>query len=368
MTMAQQQLDAALDRLHTVQVQVSQDGPLPQSNQAYDSLSNLPKNGFSFTPREFIHAIGCKTAALPKSPQDECIKAAWLYTNILDLQGTYLSFRGEYGSDLQISRSQEIGIGMLCLIAERHFGIPWDQLGPLPGQSKRFDYRGETPQLKCIFESKGTSHRDNQTTQIRNGLAKKEAHHARSDHFNVELIISFCIEHGGAPPRILLADPDKSSFKELYDRGDERYFRLKHYCRVLQYVGLSRSSYYLNRYAQEYLDDRRSVYRTIINEKESRGYLESVTINGDEFLGRWFDNWLPRRSARYSRLDNKFFESNERLSVFQGMRRDVYDAGLAAKPFSQPLLDKSMMEKYRFLDQSGVSVFPDGTVMAFRQI
>jgi hypothetical protein len=372
MITTQQQLDVALDRPHLVQVHISPDGPLPQNKQVYNSLTTLPQQGFSFTPRELLHAIGCKTAALPTSDQDECLKSAWLYTNILDLEGPYLLFRGAYGSDLQISRSQEIGIGMLCLIAERHSGIPWDQLGPLPGQGKRFDYRGSTPRLRCIFESKGTSHRSNQRTQILSGLDKKTAHHARGEHFDVELIISFCIEHNDGPPRIVLADPDKSSFEELYARGDDRYFRLKHYCRVLQYVGLPRSSYYLNRYAREYLHTRRSVYRTILDEKADRGHLESVTIDGDEFLGRWYDNWLPDRSKRYQRLYNmalklEFADTSKRRSVFQGIRRDVYEAGLTSEPFSQPLLDEKAKRKYRRLDQSGVSVFPDGTVMAFRQ-
>lgn len=368
----QRQLDAALDRIHTVQVQISPDGPLPRTNQAYKSLITLPQRNFSFTPRELLHAIGCKTAALPTSAKDECLKSAWLYTNILDLEGPYLSFHGEYGSDLQASRSQEIGIGMLCLIAERHFDIPWDQLSSLPGSGKRFDYRGATTHLRCIFEAKGTSRRSYQTTQIQSGLDKKEAHHAGNEHFDVELIISSFIGHGGEPPRIVMADPDKSSFKELYARGNNRYFRLKHYCRVLQYVGLPRSSYYLNHYAQEYLDNRRSVYRTIINEKEERGYLESVSVDGDEFFGRWYDNWIPKESKRYQHLYERtsvlqIADESERRSVFQGMRRDVYEAGLTPKPFSQPLLTRETVGRYHSLGESGVSVFPDGTVMAFRQ-
>lgn len=372
MIRTQQQLDAGLDRLHTAQVVISADGRLPQDNEAYDSLATLPQRGFSFTPRELIHAIGCKTAALPTSAKDECIKSAWLYSHILDLESPHLSFRGAYGSDLQTPRSQEVGIGMLCLIAERHFGIPWDQLGPLPGQGKRFDYRGTTPQLQCIFESKGTSHIRNQTSQIRSGLDKKAAHHTRGENFDVELIISSFIGHNNDPPCIVLADPDKSSFKDLYARGDNRYYRLKHYCRVLQYIGLPRSSYFLNLYAREYLDQRRSVNRTIFDEKAERGYLESITIKGDEFLGRWFHSWLPTQSKRHQRLYEKasklqLDETSKSRSVFQGIRRDVYEAGLTSEPFSQPLLNRETTKKYRRLDHSGVSVFPDGTVMAFRQ-
>lgn len=370
MIRTQHQLDTILDRLHTVRVDVSPQGPLPQGNNNYAVIRALSQTGFSFTARQLLHAIGCKTAALPVSASDECLKSAWLYTNILDLEGPYLAFQGAYGGDLQTPRSQEIGIGMMCLIAERCFGIPWDQLGPLPGQGKRFDYRGVSGVLQCIFESKGTSYRSNQSGQIENGLDKKSAHHARGEHFDVELIISFYVGHNGDEPRILLADPDKSSFKELFSRSDDRYFRLKHYCRVLQYVGLPKSAYYLNRYAMDYLYGRRSIYKTLINEKEDRGYLQSINIDGDEFLGRWFNSWLPKESVRYKRLYKKetfFNEGGEHRSVFQGIRRDVYEAGLQPEPFSHPLLRMNEMEKYSLFQQMRVSVFADGTVMIFRQ-
>lgn len=77
MITTQQQLDACLDRQHTIPVVISPDGPLPAENHAYDSIRNLPQTGFTFTPRELLHAIGCKTAALPSSATDECIREDW---------------------------------------------------------------------------------------------------------------------------------------------------------------------------------------------------------------------------------------------------------------------------------------------------
>lgn len=372
MIRTQQQLDLALDRTHTINVSVDPRGPLPNGNPSYNALRPLAQTGFSLTARELLHAIGCKTAALPVGNNDECLKAAWLYTQVLDLDGPHLSFRGNYGSDLQIPRSMEIGIGMMCLIAERYLGIPWDQLGPLPGRGKRFDYRGTAGTLDCIFESKGTSNQASQTTQIKSGLGKKIAHHQRGEHFDVELVVSTFIGRDGSPPAILLADPDKSSFRELFERGDYRYFRLKHYCRVLQFIGLPRSALHLNRYAQEYLENRRSVYQTIFDEKQERGYLESVMVQGDEFLGRWFDSWLPLHSKRYENLISK---ESTRLyrrirpcrKIFQGVRRDFYESGLGPEPFSQPLLERQEAGNYREAQHSRVSVMPDGTIMIFQQ-
>lgn len=368
--MTQAELDNALDRIHVIPVRISREGPLPKGNQAYDSIRQLPKTGFRVSPRELLHAIGCKTAALPMSERDECLKVAWLYARVLDLQAPNLAFQGNFGSDLQTARSQELGIGMMCLIAERHFGIPWDQLGSLPGQGKRFDYRGAAGGLDCIFESKGTSHRGTQSGQITDGLMKKAAHHRRGERFDVELIVSTHVGRENSTPQILIADPDKSSYRRLFERGDSRYFRLKHYCRALQFVGLPRSAFHLNLFARDYLAGNRSLYRTIIDEKMERGFLEPIHIGNDEFLGRWFYSWLPMESRRYGRLIKDFGTRNlegARLSVFQGMRRDVYEAGLTEDPFSQPLIANDARKKYRHFLDSGVSVFPDGTVMIFRQ-
>lgn len=370
--MTQAELDNSLDCVHNVSVVVSPAGQLPAANHAYDTIRQLEQTGFLFTPRELLHAIGCKTASLPVSEQDECLKSAWLYTHILDLQGPYLSFQGLYGSDLQTARSQEIGIGFMCLIAEKYFGIPWDQLGPLPGRGKRFDYHGTNGTLNCIFESKGTSHSTNQSVQIDSGLEKKEAHHQRGEHFDVELIVSSFIGHGLTPPNILLADPDKGSLAELFERGDERYYRLKHYCRVLQFIGLPRSAYHLNRYALEYLAGRRWLYPTIMDEKHDEGFLEKVVIEGDVFLGRWFDTWLPKESKRYKRLYDKEKQIQSPVSVgkryvFQGLRQDIYRAGLSHEPFLHDLLVKQDTAKYKYAGNARVSVLADGTIMIFRE-
>ena len=372
MLQAQQALDAALDRVHTLRVVISRAGPLPATNPAYDAARALTGTGFSLTPRDLLHAIGCKTAALPMSARDECVKAAWLYTAVLDLQGPHLRFRGDYGADLQTTRSHEIGIGLMCLIAQRCFGIDWDQLEALPGQGRRFDYRGRTEHLRCIFEAKGTSSRAYQTSQIESGLDKKAEYHRLGEYFDVELIVSSCIEHNGGPPRIILADPDKSSFKKLYEKGDARYYRLKHYCRVLQYIGLPRSAYYLNRYAREYLHDRMSVYRPMFSQEQEEARLTSLMIDGDAFVGQWFESWLPRDSRRYKRLYGRIAESElsaalRSRSVFQGVRSDIYKTGLPPSPFKGPLLEEKDLLRYQEFDQKRVSVFPDGTVMIFRQ-
>jgi hypothetical protein len=156
--MTPNELEAALDRKHSISVEISEEAPLPPRREAYRPIKDLAKTGLQVTARELLHAIGSKTAALPSSAQDQCLRASLLYTYILDLSGPNLCFKGGVDSDLQTPRSQEVGIGMMCLLASKCFNVPWDQLGALPGRGLRFDYRGRVNHFDGIFESKGTSH------------------------------------------------------------------------------------------------------------------------------------------------------------------------------------------------------------------
>jgi hypothetical protein len=300
--MTQSTLDQNLDRLHTISVEISSESPLNPDNHAYDTIRSLPTTGFQISPRDLIHAIGCKTCAIPSSQKDECVKSAWAMAHILNVDTPHLSINNEkaiaIGSDELASRSRWIGIGFLCLIAEKYFNIPWDLLEPIGGNEGRFDYRGRGEPYNCMFEAKGTSNRYTQPGQIRDGCRKKSDHHERNEFFNVELIVSTAIERNGIPPRIIIADPDFSSWKDRFLSKDDRYYRLRHYCRILQYIGLPETAYQLNRYAQSYLKNKRSLSKAILDEKQEIGILEKIEISGDVFLGRWFDFWLPASSKK----------------------------------------------------------------------
>lgn len=372
MPVTQQELDTALDRQHTFAVAISPDAPLPQNQPVYDPIRQLPQTGFRFTLRELLHAIGSKTAALPINQQDDCIRASLLYTYILDLNADNLCFLPYPDSDLATPRSQEIGIGMVCLLANQMFNVPWDQLGSLPGQGLRFDYRGRRNGFDGIFESKGTRHRGNQNGQIDHGIQKKAAHHDRGDRFDVELIVSTFIGTAGTTPRILIGDPNFDEFANIYEEADDRFFRLRHYARILQFVGLPRSAFLLNTYARRYLRGEKTISATIIEEKEQIGYLESLHIGGQRYFGRWFDTVVPENSLRYSadRYSKWLGETNERRRrrrVFQGMRDDVYFAGSGGEPFSHNLLTKAEIERSMHDAGQRISIFPDGTIQIFIQ-
>lgn len=361
-------LDPLLDRQHTIAVEIDERGSLPDDNQNYNPIRNLANNGITFTPRRLLHAIGSKTAALPMNEEDECLKSAHLYTHILDFNSPNIRFNPAFDSDLQAPRSQEIGIAMMCLLAYQCFGIPWDQLGPIPGRGKRFDYRGIINGINCIFESKGTKYRGNQNGQIGHGLEKKEAHHQRGEFFDIELIISTYIGQGDETPRILLADPDEDSLKELFGKGDNIFYRLRHYTRVMQFAGLTPQAYQLNKYAYSHLKSKEPHRQWKEKWRFEDFPSKQIICNNELFIGNWYRDWIPEKSKRYERLYKRTETSrkiHKKWKVFQGIKKNVYD-----NIFFGDLTSIKQMsdEECKIFTKSehdiAVSVFPDGSILA----
>ena len=129
----------------------------------------------------------------------------------------------------------------------------------------------------------------------------------------------------------------------------------------------------MNKYAQAYLKNKRSLSQAILDEKEEIGVLEKLEIGGDEFLGRWFNFWLPESSKKY-----KIFSTNEykakiesitpKIKIFQGLRRDIFRTLNQTDPFSQQLIDKGKLATYSKYQNVGASVFSDGTIMIIEEV
>lgn len=360
------ELSRLLDVTHTLPVVIDPQGPIPSNSQNYLPVLNVVNHGFEFTVRELLHAIGCKTAALPMSEADECLKSAYIYIHLLDLHSNPLSFKDGIDQDLKSMRSQQIGIGMTCLFASRHYSIPWDQLESIPGRELRFDYRGRSNGLQCIFESKGTVNQRSQSAQITHGIDKKNAHHNRGEHFDVELIISTHIGERGEQPRILLADPDFSNFSHAFDDALDDVYSLRHYARVFQFIGMP---WIARRF---YMSAKRLLQGKTIGEAKSelvgQDYqADKVIVGNDTFIGNWYSSWIPEDSKRYdhfSKYKLPELRTVEKIRIFQGLRVDIYETLLSEDFSSIVLLSDDMRKSYQLTDDGMlVSVFPDATIL-----
>jgi hypothetical protein len=382
---ARQSSDPAIPLAHTIKLPVSTDdrGPIPQT-PPYLPIHQIGRTGFSFKFIQLLHAIGCKTASLPSREKAECVSSAYLFTKLLRLTPAGDIYSKElYDSDLQTPRSQELGIGMLCLFARHFWKIPWDALEPIPGKGKRFDYRGQTKNLKAIFEAKGTRYRKSQPKQISDGLAKKKAHHKRGEHHDVELVIS---THIGGPldrSRILLADPEFPDDEFSFGPEANDFFRLRHYARVLHFVGAPSLGYQLRQEADLIYKsarglsfpqpDFRQALPLSIRRLEEPLNLSEHTVGESSFLGTWYESWLPPEEEGSHRnadaINLKLQRLMPSLKVFQGIRSEIIQDINNKGPLS--ILNTATTEEFDIIHKDDAfvsSIFTDGSVLSLQYL
>ena len=291
----QEQLDEALVREHTFQVVESDVYPLPNT-PVYGGVRTAIQGGFTFTTYDLLHAVGCKYCNLPMNYGDRAVSRSMEILENLDLDSEVLRFGGGIAPDIQTPLSQKIGVGMTALFAHRTMGFSWDELEAIPGQGRRFDYRGVVGTTEGIFEAKGTTDRSRQTTQVEDGRQKKDAHHDAGGTFDVEIIISTYVPNDGhGTPRILVADPPLENDRALFGDDASEGFRARHYARVFQYIGLPSTGrdFYLD--SQSLLARRKRRRRT--PKLAPVHELLTLLVDGERFQGQRVRQ-DPRRKRR----------------------------------------------------------------------
>src|SRR2546426_2841922 len=118
----QSALDDLLGRRITIPVMQDDRSPIPPT-PAYAPLTELVRTGFAFSMRELLHSLGFTICPLPMN-EEEAIRCAYAFTKLLYIEEGVLHMRN-IPSDLQTPRSQELGIGVMCLLVHQTWGIPW---------------------------------------------------------------------------------------------------------------------------------------------------------------------------------------------------------------------------------------------------
>lgn len=377
--MTQQELQTLLDKSFTIPVDI--DNATFPNNTPYQQINALNQTGFTFTARELLHAIGSKTAALPANNQDECVNAAYLYSHILDFSGQNLGYKTDLvmDSDLQTNRSNEIGIGIGCLLANKQFNVNWDTLESIKGQGKRFDYRATNVGQNYAYEFKGTKHRGKQNEQIQNGLEKKTEMHNRNENYDVELIISTFLGPANQQPRIILADPPFQGFEDEFTEDAETIYSLRHLSRLAQFIGNPPLGRILYMQSRE-LIEKKSIDQ--IQEFGERLYLKEIRVienlfetkkliplnfENTNYVGRWISYWQPQRKiTRKQVFEMPEIAANKRLEVFQGVRRDLYE--LMTNNEITDLKSKLRYERTKIQTPENIEfvTFTDGSIMGYR--
>jgi hypothetical protein len=380
------QINQLLNKTFNIPVEIRHNS-FPNNNP-YAAIANLENTGFSFTGKELLHAIGSKIASLPSSNRDESIRSAYLYINLLDFNGPYLGYNQNVSidTDLQTNRSNEIGIGIGCLIANKIFNVNWDTLEPIKGNGKRFDYRATNPGQNYVYEFKGTKHRSKQNEQITNGISKKVDMHNRNENYDVELIISAHLNYSNFEPRIVLADPPFDGFENAFSERSELLYQLRHYSRIAQFIGniaLSRALYQQSQLLLRDNNENINIdqldelgYRiydrelTLLKDKKLLEEMTTVNINNNDFIGRWITDWIPSKDFKKRKIYEipKIYEQGERLEIFQGITDDHYKVLSSTETNRIRTLKEISRSSVNLENHSEFDIFGDGTVMSYRII
>lgn len=370
--MTQNELNFLLDKSFTIPVEIKLDS-FP-NNSPYQQIANIEH--INITPRELLHAIGSKTAALPANNRDECVNSAYLYTHILDFEGEHLGYKPNLNmdSDLQTNRSNEIGIGIGCLVANKLFDVNWDTLESVKGQGKRFDYRATTPGQNYVYEFKGTKYLSKQKEQIENGIIKKDAMHNRNESYDVELIVSTCFDSSNKSPKIIFADPPFEGYENEFSPEAEIIYHLRHLARISQFIGNPRLSRVYYNESKKYSTSKKidqlqqNQYQTILPIETPLYLGDVVTINIENrnFIGRWVDYWQPKNKATRKAFELPDISEENKLEIFQGVTKELYQ--LMVSNDILKIKDIKRFQKARIMTENNIefSVFSDGTVMAYR--
>jgi hypothetical protein len=366
---SQDGIDAFLDRNFTITVETTNVAPLP-SNQAYAPLAALTGTGFSFQLRDLLHSAGTRFVRFPLSSADAPLQAAGFLLYTLDPAAAQLCFLGGIDSDTQRVLSEGVGVGVAYLLAERVLGIPRDQIGSIPGPGKRFDIRGKSSVIRAILEAKGTKYREKQKRQIEDGIAKKAVHHALGESYDVELIVSTHVGTLGNQPRILLADPENDGFEWEFSAQGDKFFRLRHYAKLMQFIGAPALARLL------YLEAR-DLWRQGFHQSRASGFAEApippdrVRVAGEEYVGTYFRSDSALALAGYSSVRSWMTRRvgiDPRFALFQGLQASRVDAirnvGIqGSDPSDLAELSESPSEATQ--DEVGrrVSLFTDGSLL-----
>ena len=367
----QAQLDGLLDQTFSVPVRHFPGAAPNVAAQQYAALvQRLPNSVLSFAPRTLLHAIGTKAISISVG-RIEAVRVAHRYVHILALESGRLRFRDSKDSDNRTNESREVGIGVTCLLASRVWHFPWDQLEPIRGPGKRFDYRAEVNGLTGIFEAKGSTYLSVQRDQVLSGLAKKAAHHKRNGPVDVELIVATRVGVGPSHPEIVIADPPFEVPEETFGPRGEKVYRYRHWTRVMRYIGAPRL-------AQAFYEDSSRIARGMElrpRRRPRRDYSlpDYVDAHGARYRGHWYRSSFPDIAGYEARRQTERewvrsdFEHN--IEVFQGLREDLlYDADDRGPEALASTLPTDSDWEPKESPQAGapVSVFSDGTAFAVR--
>lgn len=337
----------------------------PPAHPAYEPARALAKNGLAFSGIQLLHAIGVKYSGMAGTPEEIAVKRLYLADHI-DFTGVQPRLARKPRGDFPSSLSHEIGVGFCCLAASAGWGVPWDQLMPIPGRGKRFDFRGKSGEYRGIWEAKGSTVYETQLSQVRQSRDQKAEHRARGDRADIELIVATRVGEGTENSCIMFADPPFDFDHRAFDPNYEHILRLRHFAKALLFAGAQNSAVQLHRMANQLDREQGEVLMTPQGVLSHSRYISGSKLSAQLETRRLGQDWYMGFTVDPAKTQLEFqVRQMAGVSVFQGMRADVLDEietnWKSALDLELPPLKLGAAARE---GDTVYSAFPDGTILA----
>ena len=198
---------------------------------------------------DMLHAAGVKVLLWRSTtPRQQTLFATGGLYLALDQSHPDLAIRSTFG-DFTAGFSHQFGVALAVMCISEVYGIPWDELTPIPVNGKKtLDYEAEIPGSagRLQLEAKGASSKNSWSTARSNAYRKKLVNpdnltspkRIPPEPTAMIGVITVAVRSPSERGVIEIIDPDLESDPAAYQRDNQIAGRYLHYAAVARFAGL----------------------------------------------------------------------------------------------------------------------------------
>ena len=336
-------------RFRNLQVQVTIDNQLLQHLDSNDGLST--NRTITFNLYKLIYAIGTiQTRRFAPSNRMKFLDKADLvekiHTNTNDFKVRIQDIRNNGGQEVLTSISEDFGVGISVVIAEKLFNIKYSTIQRIYGTDKRPDWKCQTTDNRTlIIESKGASSQATSNRQEASALIQKNRRTG-----DVKIASLTIINENQISTNRYLDPPIEPD--NMNSETQNRILRAGHYASVFSFLGISILS--------RYYSQMRNRLMNIISQKEQYEKNQIYFRLRDEFPNVNFDNKL---------FTGNFYAVGNEKYLFVGIDKQLisYEGFLQFDDYENEI-NESRNENNYVLFKDGILIIEINKISVFQNV
>jgi len=336
-------------RFRNLNISVEIDPDLLEKLDCRDKSST--QRSILFNLYKLIYAIGTiQTRRFAPSNRMKFIDKSDLiekiYPNITEFRVKLNEIRQTGGEETLASISEDFGVGISVVIAEKLFNIKFSTIARIYGHKKRPDWKCQTINNRIlVVESKGASSQTASDGQERKALSQKTQ---ECGDINVASL-TVIKENETSTNRFL--DPP-SDINEMNAEMEDKILRAGHYSSVFSFIGWS----LLSRY---YSQMRKRLLKSISQEEQTEKNTTYFKLR-DKY---------PEIHFKSKVFIGSFYRINKKKFLFIGIDESLisHDGFLRFKDYKDEV-DETIMDNHYILFKDGILIIEINKIQEFESI